>query len=95
VRPSKLADADVEQALRELDGWERDGDTIRKSFERSSFAEAIAFVVQIGFLAEAANHHPDLDVRWRTVHVSLSTHDAGGLTELDVKLAGEMDRLAG
>jgi 4a-hydroxytetrahydrobiopterin dehydratase len=94
VRPSKLADADVEQALRELDGWERDGDTIRKSFERSSFAEAIAFVVQIGFLAEAANHHPDLDVRWRTVHVSLSTHDAGGLTELDMQLAGQIDGIA-
>jgi 4a-hydroxytetrahydrobiopterin dehydratase len=94
ARPSKLADADVAHALANLDGWACDGDLIRKSFSRASFPDAIAFVVQVGFLAEAANHHPDLDIRWRTVNVALSTHDAGGLTELDMELAAKIDGIA-
>ena len=89
-----LSDADVERSLKELSGWERSGDEIRKAFERASFPDAVAFVVQVGFLAEAANHHPDIDIRWRTVHLALSTHDAGGLTELDMELAGKIDGIA-
>jgi 4a-hydroxytetrahydrobiopterin dehydratase len=94
MRPTRLADADVAAALTTLPGWERDGDTIRKSFERASFADAIAFVVRVGFLAEAADHHPDLDVRWRTVHVALSTHDVGGLSTLDLDLAHGIETAA-
>ena len=61
---------------------------------RASFPDAVAFVVQVGFLAEAANHHPDVDIRWRTVHLALTTHDAGGLTALDVELARRIDAIA-
>jgi 4a-hydroxytetrahydrobiopterin dehydratase len=93
-RPTRLDDSAVTAALTARPGWERDGDTIRKSFTLESFADAVAFVVRVGFDAEAMNHHPDLDVRWRTVHVALSTHDAGGLTELDFELAGRIDAAA-
>ena len=73
--------AAVAAALDTLPGWARAGDEIEKTFERASFADAIAFVVQIGFAAEKADHHPDLDIRWRRVRVALTSHDAGGLTE--------------
>jgi 4a-hydroxytetrahydrobiopterin dehydratase len=89
-----LADDAVERRLGEIPEWAREGDEIRRSFTCDSFADAIAFVVRIGFLAEAANHHPDLDIRWRTVHVALSTHDAGGLTDNDFDLAREIDSAA-
>jgi 4a-hydroxytetrahydrobiopterin dehydratase len=89
-----LDDATIEARLAALDGWTRDGDEIRKDFTRAGFPEAIAFVVRVGFLAEAANHHPDIDIRWRTVHLTLSTHDAGGLTALDFELAGRIDEAA-
>jgi 4a-hydroxytetrahydrobiopterin dehydratase len=82
-----LSDADVQAALAQLPGWERVGDEIVKTYECASFPEAIAFVVRIGFFAEKANHHPDLDIRWRNVRVALTTHDAGGLTDRDVELA--------
>ncbi len=88
-----LSDADVAAALADLPGWERTGDEIVKTFERASFPDAIGFVVRVGFLAEAADHHPDLDVRWRRVRVALTTHDAGGLTGRDVELARAIEAL--
>lgn len=91
ARPQKLTDQAVTDALAGLPGWERSGDEIVKTYERPSFAAAIAFVVRIGFLAEAADHHPDLDIRWRTVRVALTTHDAGGLSALDVALAQQIE----
>jgi 4a-hydroxytetrahydrobiopterin dehydratase len=91
---TKLADAEIEQALAGLPGWERAGDELRRSYELASFPDAIAFVTRVGFLAEAADHHPDLDIRWRTVHVRLSTHSEGGITEKDVKLAKSIDEVA-
>ena len=90
----RLDDAAIDARLGELDGWSRAGDEIRKEFVRADFAGAITFVVRVGFLAEAANHHPDIDIRWRTVHIALSTHDAGGLTALDFDLAGRIDKVA-
>jgi 4a-hydroxytetrahydrobiopterin dehydratase len=91
---SKLSDADVQAALAELPGWERAGDEIVKTFELGSFPDAIAFVVRIGFFAEQADHHPDLDIRWRKVRVALTTHDAGGLTDRDVALARQIEDVA-
>ena len=73
-----------------LPGWERQGDEIVRTFECASFPDAVAFVVRVGFFAEAADHHPDLDIRWRKVRVALTTHDAGGLTQLDVDLAAQI-----
>ncbi|MGZ4734116.1 MAG: 4a-hydroxytetrahydrobiopterin dehydratase [Acidimicrobiia bacterium] len=90
----RLDENAIGERLSGLTGWSRHGDEIRKDFQRASFAEAIAFVVSVGFLAEAANHHPDIDIRWRTVHLALSTHDAGGLTTLDFDLAGRIDEAA-
>jgi 4a-hydroxytetrahydrobiopterin dehydratase len=88
-----LSEAEVESALAVLQGWSRSGDEIEKTFERASFADAIAFVVRIGFLAEAADHHPDLDIRWRRVRVALTTHDSGGLTANDTDLAMKIEEL--
>lgn len=94
-RPERLTDDQVTQALAGLPGWARDRDAIVKTFELPTFLTAIAVVGQIAERAEAADHHPDLDIRYRRLRVALSTHDAGGLTELDVSLAGEIEALAG
>jgi 4a-hydroxytetrahydrobiopterin dehydratase len=94
ARPEKLPDAVVASALDALPGWSRIGDVISKTFACPGFPDAIAFVVRIGFLAEHANHHPDLDVRWRNVTVALTTHDASGLTELDLDLARKIEEVA-
>jgi len=90
----RLDDATIDARLGALSGWSRDGDVIAKDFTCPGFPDAVAFVVRIGFAAEAANHHPDIDIRWRTVHIALSTHDAGGLTALDFDLATAIDAAA-
>jgi 4a-hydroxytetrahydrobiopterin dehydratase len=89
-----LSDEQVRHGLGELPGWERSGDEIVKTYELASFPAAIAFVTRVGFLAEKANHHPDLDIRWRKVQVALSTHDQGGITEKDLELAGEIEAVS-
>ena len=89
----KLSEADVETRLGSLSGWARQGDEIRKTFRLASFPAAIAFVTHIGFLAEAAGHHPDIDIRWRNVTLALTTHDAGGLTQSDFDLAAQIDEI--
>jgi 4a-hydroxytetrahydrobiopterin dehydratase len=91
---ARCSDEEIQAALRALPGWARADDEIEKHFERLSFPDAIAFVTRIGFLAEAADHHPDLDVRWRTVRVVLSTHSEGGITPKDLALAAEIERVA-
>jgi 4a-hydroxytetrahydrobiopterin dehydratase len=88
-----LSDAEVAEALAGLSGWAREGDMIVKTYELSTFPAAIEFVGRIADRAEAANHHPDLDIRYRKVRVALSTHDAGGLTDKDVALATEIEAL--
>jgi len=87
-------DSEIRAALAGLPGWERDGDTIRKEYERESFPDAVTFVVRVGFLAEQVDHHPDIDVRWRKVALALSTHSAGGLTVKDFELARRIKALA-
>jgi 4a-hydroxytetrahydrobiopterin dehydratase len=88
---AKLSDAEITTALADLPGWGREGDEIVKTFDCGSFPGAIAFVVRIGFFAEKADHHPDLDVRWKRVRVALTTHDAGGLTAKDLEVAREIE----
>ena len=90
-----LADAEITAALETLPGWSRAGDEIVKTFAFESFAAAIAFVVRVGFLAERADHHPDIDVRWRNVRIALSTHSEHGLTNRDLDLAAEIEHLGG
>jgi 4a-hydroxytetrahydrobiopterin dehydratase len=89
-----LSDADLSEALAGLPGWARDGNVIEKTYELPTFPGAIAFVGRIADRAEASNHHPDLDIRYRKVRVALSTHDEGGITEKDVALATEIEGLA-
>jgi len=91
----KLSDADVEARLSDLVDWKLDGAEIQKTFQLASFPMAIAFVTQVGFLAEAAGHHPDIDIRWRKVLLRLTTHDAGGLSDKDFELAAQIDEILG
>lgn len=88
---TRLNDAEVAARLDEMVGWTLQHNEIRKVFQLASFPAAIAFVVQVGFLAEAAAHHPDIDIRWRNVSLALTTHDAGGLTTKDFDLAAQID----
>jgi 4a-hydroxytetrahydrobiopterin dehydratase len=90
-----LSDDEVRKGLGSLPGWERRNDEIEKVYELPSFADGIAFVTRVGFLAEKADHHPDLDVRWRKVRVVLSTHSEGGITDKDLALAAEIESVAG
>jgi 4a-hydroxytetrahydrobiopterin dehydratase len=74
--------------------WTREGDELVKTEKRpQGFVGALAYVNKVGQLAEIANHHPDVDIRWDTVTLRLSTHSAGGLTENDLALAAEIDKL--
>lgn len=89
-----LPAADVDAALAEKHiSWSRQGDVLVTSVKLKDFAAALQFVNAVGAAAEAANHHPDIDIRWNTVHLALTTHDAGGLTQFDLGLAAEIDRL--
>ena len=75
-------------------GWTQAGNALTRTIARADFVEALALVIEIGKLAEAANHHPDIDIRYRTVHLSLSTHDAGHtVTAKDYSLAQEINNL--
>lgn len=89
-----LSDDEIRAGLADLPGWKRRDDEIEKEYELASFPDAIAFVTRVGFLAEKADHHPDLDVRWRKVRVGLSTHSDGGITNRDLALAGEIESAA-
>src|SRR6187431_919274 len=82
-----LSDDEVSTQLAGLPGWSRSGDTIVATFEAPDFPAAIRLVEAAADEAEQMNHHPDIDIRWRTTHWQLSTHDAGGLTQLDIELA--------
>jgi 4a-hydroxytetrahydrobiopterin dehydratase len=89
--PRLLTDTEIDERLAALPGWRRDGDTIRRSVEARDFPTAIAIVDDVAVQAEKADHHPDIDIRWRTLHFTLSTHSKGGLTMLDMDLARHID----
>jgi 4a-hydroxytetrahydrobiopterin dehydratase len=88
----KLSDAEIAQHLKGLIGWIRDGDAIRKSFSFGKFADGIRFVDRVALAADALDHHPDMDIRYTTVTMTLSTHSAGGLTRKDFELAERIER---
>ena len=89
----RLSPEDVKSALHEVPDWAMEGDAITRTFTLGNFVEAVEFVNQITELAEDANHHPDVDIRWNKVTLRLSTHSKGGLTKADFALAGQIDRL--
>lgn len=88
---ARLTDDQVAARLPGIPEWERQGDEIVRSYQAPSFLEGIAFVSRLAELAEAANHHPDIDIRWRTVRIALTTHDDGGLSDKDFDLAARID----
>jgi 4a-hydroxytetrahydrobiopterin dehydratase len=88
-----LSDTQVGEALERLPEWRRDEDTIERKAEFESFQRAIAVVNRVAEIAESLNHHPDIDIRWRTLTFRLSTHSAGGLTGKDISLAGQIDEV--
>jgi len=87
----RLPDGSIDQGLAELSGWQRKANAIHKEYRFADFLQALAFVNHIGSLAEEANHHPDIELGWGRVAVSLSTHDAGGVTKRDLALARRID----
>lgn len=89
-----LPDEQIHSSLESLDGWVYDGSAISKEFKRSSFGDAVSLVVRVGFAAEAADHHPDIDIRYNVVRFALATHSQGGVTVRDIDLATEIDKVA-
>lgn len=91
---ARLTDEDISAFLAAHGGWERLSESLCRVYAFDSYAAGIAFVVRIGFAAEARDHHPDLLVGWRKVTVTWSTHDAGGITALDLEMAERTDQLS-
>ena len=91
---AKLSDEEISEKLAELDGWTREGEAIVKSYDRGDFTGSVKFVESIVEPAEGMNHHPDLEISWNKVTVTLSTHSEGGLTANDFELAGRIDGVA-
>lgn len=89
--PPRLSDLEIQRALGTLPGWARRGDVLVKTFTFRRFADGIAFVQRVARAADAADHHPDIDIRYTKITCSLSTHDAGGITEADLSLASAID----
>lgn len=89
-----LTEQEIERALNELDGWSHEDDKLNKEFQFANFRDALAFITRIGFEAEEQVHHPELFNVYNTVHIALSTHDAGGkVTSKDVKLAKTIESI--
>jgi 4a-hydroxytetrahydrobiopterin dehydratase len=86
-----LGDEAIDQGVAALAGWRRDGDALVRTVELADFPQAIEVVDRVAELAERADHHPDIDIRWRTLTFRCSTHSAGGITAKDLTLAGDID----
>jgi 4a-hydroxytetrahydrobiopterin dehydratase len=86
-----LSSDELRAGLEKLPGWSGDGTAIKRTLHAPDFPTAIALVVAVGDAAEEMNHHPDMDIRWRDVHFALSTHSAGGVTQMDLELARRIE----
>jgi 4a-hydroxytetrahydrobiopterin dehydratase len=92
--PVRLSEADVAQQLASLRGWQREGDAITREFVLAGFTEAAQFIAQIAPVANAMDHHPDVQIyRYKRVKIVLTTHSAGGITQNDFDLAAKIDTL--
>jgi 4a-hydroxytetrahydrobiopterin dehydratase len=89
-----LSDEEIQERLGDSEGWEREGDSLRKQFDCGDFKGSVDFVNRITPAAEEMNHHPDLEISWSKVTVSLSTHSEGGITANDFELARKIDEQA-
>jgi 4a-hydroxytetrahydrobiopterin dehydratase len=90
-----LSDEEITAALAGLPSWTRAGGSISRTVGLADFRAAMLFTGAVAYMAEKANHHPDILIQWNRVTLTLSTHSAGGLTAADVTLAGHLDALAG
>jgi 4a-hydroxytetrahydrobiopterin dehydratase len=93
-RPEQLSDIAIQRGLGSLPGWSRRGDVLSKTYQFDTFPAGIAFVERVARAAEAAQHHPDIDIRYTKVTCMLTTHDAGGITQKDLNMAQEIERAA-
>lgn len=91
---AKLSDEEIGEKLGALEGWEREGEAITRTFDREDFVGSVKFVDSLVEPAEEMNHHPDVSIAWSEVKVTISTHSEGGLTANDFELAGRIDALA-
>lgn len=89
-----LTETELSEAVNKLEGWKADDGKLKKKLKFQSFAEALAFVNRVGDLAEAADHHPDITFGWGYAELELTTHDRGGVTDVDIALAGKIDQLS-
>jgi 4a-hydroxytetrahydrobiopterin dehydratase len=92
---TKLSDLEIRRALGSLPGWTRKGETLQKTYSFARFADGIRFVQQVAEVADRMDHHPDIDIRYTKIMFSLSTHDAGGITQHDLDLAQKIEKAAG
>jgi len=89
----KVPQAELDREMPKLPGWTVRNDQITKTFAHDSFPEAIVFVNAVAHLAELANHHPDIDIRYSNITVGLTTHDEGGITHRDLALARRIEEI--
>jgi len=89
-----LSDTDIQQALQKHPGWKKNGNTIERVFQFSDFVRAMDFANQIAEAAEAINHHPDIHISYNKVTLTLVSHDSGGVTQRDVRMAGKINEIA-
>ncbi|MEO8500046.1 MAG: 4a-hydroxytetrahydrobiopterin dehydratase [Vicinamibacteria bacterium] len=87
-----LSTTEIRKRLPELQGWSLSRGALRCEFQFETFRQALQFVTRVGALAEDADHHPDIDIRYRVVRLALSTHDVGGISDRDFALAAAIDR---
>ncbi|MCS7056657.1 MAG: 4a-hydroxytetrahydrobiopterin dehydratase [Thermoflexales bacterium] len=91
---AKLNDAQIQERLAQVEGWRlNEAGEITKTYTFSGFPQSLMFATAVGVLAEAAQHHPDITIKWNKVTLALITHDAGGLTDKDFNLARQIDGL--
>jgi len=88
----RLSDIAIQRELGNLPGWSRRGEVITKTFQFRDFLTGIDFVTAVAKAADAADHHPDIDIRYTKVTCALSTHSAGGITQKDLDMARKIDR---
>ncbi len=86
-----ISDIAIQRELQTLPGWSRRADVLTKLYQFRNFTEAMDFVNRVAVHAEAANHHPDIDIRYSKVTLTLSTHDSGGITQADIDLARSIE----
>jgi 4a-hydroxytetrahydrobiopterin dehydratase len=91
----RLSDIAIQRGLGNLPGWSRRGDVVTKTYQFPDFMAGIDFVVAVAKVADAADHHPDIDIRYTKITCSLSTHSAGGITDKDLDMAGKIEGLKG